>query len=600
MTSLYPIAIDSTVELPTVTNNFSPLMAEVINRLRDAIVNVESELGVKPSGISGTVRARLDIIENLIIDGYMGGGGAGGTNFSLQYNHNGSSDGISELLYAGAGQLHGTSNILLTMDQALTITAAGVMAQTGGFGSSLRVRNQPNSAYATLWKSIDGTSLNAPTTLVVGSDGATLSAAVDSLGQNATKGAYCTVGGGVALPGGDPLLGYSHASWTLLGRTYQNSGATRRGFYAQPNVGWGSPAIMDTTLHPAASFDPWGGGLGVTYIGKQIQTTGGNPTDGIWLWVDPSTYALTYKKPDGTVVVPGAGGGGSFTAAGDLSGSSSTQTVVALRGKALNSSLASLGAAQDGYALTWDNADGYWLAKPSSVGATASRRTAPDSNSIIVWALNESTSPFANSGTGATLNAISTYGTPVPNVMGIFDKAVDFNAAGLITADTSVGESNTLTVSCWVNLRSLTANVDIIDKKYQTGSTWSLPYTAIAIGILDTAGTWFCNTTIGGSSVSTTIGGRYPLYAHQWIHLAFTYNAATHTLKAYFNGELAATDSSRSAGSINFGGHGPYQIGAVTSQSSQGIDGRIADIRIENIVRPDSYFSTLYQTAIPF
>ena len=52
-----------------------------------------------------------------------------------------------------------------------------------------------------------------------------------------------------------------------------------------------------------------------------------------------------------------------FTASGDLSGTYLTQTVIGIRGKSLNSSLASVGSTQDGYHLTWDNADGYWRAE---------------------------------------------------------------------------------------------------------------------------------------------------------------------------------------------------------------------------------------------
>lgn len=52
-----------------------------------------------------------------------------------------------------------------------------------------------------------------------------------------------------------------------------------------------------------------------------------------------------------------------FVAAGDLSGTYLTQTVVGIRGKSLNTSLASVGATQDGYHLTWNNSGGYWEAQ---------------------------------------------------------------------------------------------------------------------------------------------------------------------------------------------------------------------------------------------
>ncbi len=49
---------------------------------------------------------------------------------------------------------------------------------------------------------------------------------------------------------------------------------------------------------------------------------------------------------------------------GDVSlGSTGATTLVALRGKTLNASLASIGAAQDGYVLTWNDGGGFWSAE---------------------------------------------------------------------------------------------------------------------------------------------------------------------------------------------------------------------------------------------
>lgn len=76
MSTLYPSQVDTVLSLPTVIDNNTPVKADVVNRLRDAILAIETELGVKPSGIYGTVRTRLDILEALI---NAGGGGGGGT-----------------------------------------------------------------------------------------------------------------------------------------------------------------------------------------------------------------------------------------------------------------------------------------------------------------------------------------------------------------------------------------------------------------------------------------------------------------------------------------------------------------------------------------
>jgi hypothetical protein len=68
----YPNSIDSSTELPVSTDLVTPVKSEVVNRHRDSIIAVESELGTKPSGTYTTVRARLDAIES-------GGGGGGGS-----------------------------------------------------------------------------------------------------------------------------------------------------------------------------------------------------------------------------------------------------------------------------------------------------------------------------------------------------------------------------------------------------------------------------------------------------------------------------------------------------------------------------------------
>lgn len=73
MATQYPIIIDSELTLPKVTNSFSSVNADSVNRLRDAIVAIETELGVKPSSLFGTVKARLDSLET-----FTGGGAAAG------------------------------------------------------------------------------------------------------------------------------------------------------------------------------------------------------------------------------------------------------------------------------------------------------------------------------------------------------------------------------------------------------------------------------------------------------------------------------------------------------------------------------------------
>lgn len=67
MATNYPASIDTATNLPLVRDNATSLKASLINDLRNAIVAIETELGVKPSGIYSTIRARLDVMDTQLI-----------------------------------------------------------------------------------------------------------------------------------------------------------------------------------------------------------------------------------------------------------------------------------------------------------------------------------------------------------------------------------------------------------------------------------------------------------------------------------------------------------------------------------------------------
>lgn len=61
--SVYPDAIDGYSQLPLVVDLVTRVDAVTVNRLRSAVVNIENELGITPSGEYETVRARLDALD---------------------------------------------------------------------------------------------------------------------------------------------------------------------------------------------------------------------------------------------------------------------------------------------------------------------------------------------------------------------------------------------------------------------------------------------------------------------------------------------------------------------------------------------------------
>lgn len=64
----YPNQIDTTTELPKATDYVTLVKAELFNRLRDAVLAIENELGIQPSSTHSTVKDRLDHIEGRIND----------------------------------------------------------------------------------------------------------------------------------------------------------------------------------------------------------------------------------------------------------------------------------------------------------------------------------------------------------------------------------------------------------------------------------------------------------------------------------------------------------------------------------------------------
>lgn len=77
-------------------------------------------------------------------------------------------------------------------------------------------------------------------------------------------------------------------------------------------------------------------------------------------------YVLTFGSDGYWSAQPSAVGG---AASGDLSGLYPGPTVVAIQGNAVHSGI--LTSIDDGYVLTWDNTDGYWLAKKAASSITS-------------------------------------------------------------------------------------------------------------------------------------------------------------------------------------------------------------------------------------
>ncbi len=64
----YPASIDNSLSLPAAVDGSSTVSASIVNRLRTTIIDIQTELGVQPSGVYTNVKTRLDTIEGIVGD----------------------------------------------------------------------------------------------------------------------------------------------------------------------------------------------------------------------------------------------------------------------------------------------------------------------------------------------------------------------------------------------------------------------------------------------------------------------------------------------------------------------------------------------------
>lgn len=559
-----------------------------------------------------------------------------GSNTVLTYNGGLLSWGIGG---GGSGITTLTGDVSASGTGTVSSTVIGLRGKS--LNSSLSSLGSSQDGYVLTWDNTDGYWLARPST---GGSGGGINTSSNNLTTNVTLGndptftdlATVTVTGTSFLVQAHAAGLTSNATMRLrvlidgvennYNGTYSTSGAASSGAVAADLVFVASG--LSSSSHIFKLQGSYAGGSNITI------SAASNPTrEGAWLVVTPTTS-----------------GGGSFTAAGDLSGTSSSQTVTGLRGKSLNASLASLSSTQDGYVLTWDNTDGYWLAKPGTGGSGSSftaagdlsgtsssqtvtglrgnsvpspsgtystllwnggassfswsnlgtqplRLTPTDGYTQVYWPLDESASPWLSYGAAGALNLTTGYGSPLSAQTGLFGNCVDFtNNSGLQTAETSVGESSSISISVWVWLRSYTSYGEIIDKRYQTSSGWSVPYTSIAIAQNNTTdGQWISNISVSGVSHSiVNSAGQFKIPLNEWVLLSATYDGTTH--RTYINGNAAGTQTP--GGAIDWGSHGRWQVGAVSVISAQSNDGKIDDVRIENTVRSQAYYQAMYKQGI--
>jgi hypothetical protein len=366
MTTSYPANVDNSITLPPATDNLTPVSASVFNNLRGALLAVETELGVKPSGVYSTVRARLDNLDTTI------------GNLQIISLANDLGGTLTQPLVIGI-QGRPVSNIAPITGQVIAwngIAWVPANVQGGGGGGTI----------------IFSGDLSGTTTIqeVIGIRGISVSAIAPTINQvlqyNGSSLVFATLPAGSFTAGGD--LSGTTTSQTVIrinGTTITTGGSTGQ---ILQMTGAGAAGYAAVNLALAASItgvlpivnqanQTMSGAVGGNTGASTINLTGNAAITGVLPSANQaaqimggavggttatSTISLTANASI-TGVLPTANQA-SQTMGGDVSGTTASATVTKLQGNAVKSG--ALGATQDGYVLTWVNANSDWEAKTSS------------------------------------------------------------------------------------------------------------------------------------------------------------------------------------------------------------------------------------------
>lgn len=242
-------------------------------------------------------------------------------------------------------------------------------------------------------------------------------------------------------------------------------------------------------------------------------------------------------------------------------------------------------------------------ASTSGSGGTSvlvpTRLTPTDSSTLINWTLNETVGSYLNSGVGSALSLTTFTGTP-RSITGLFSEALVVNGSTILsTGNSSVNEptGSAVTVSAWVRMRSYSVQSTIVNKAYRSNNTWTTPYVSLYMYV-GSAGVFGTEVSTAGGTVlaSPASANPYLVPLGIWTHLSFTYDGSN--LRSYINGHL--WDTTAGSGALDFGTHGPWDVGGTSNAGSGGtyFDGDIDDVRVENVVRSQSYLELMYKNGL--
>lgn len=252
-------------------------------------------------------------------------------------------------------------------------------------------------------------------------------------------------------------------------------------------------------------------------------------------------------------------------------------------------------------------------------------RIAPDNNDIVVWRLDEATSPFVNSSTSgsAPSHAVSDLATisgtvftqqPSPFAASGPGSAIQLLGNNSGSPRNFIGGANgflpqpPMTISFWYYQRAYdTTSVTQhgLSKQTTTGVWSGVTFNSVFVAQnrryagLATQYDFGVVTNSSGAGGSAVAVQDLTIPLNTWCHVGLTYDGTT--ALGYINGNNVSSATVSPTGNIFYSGTpGPWFLGAIPSGSGNPEEGQfgMCDIRVANVVRNQTYFQNIYQNAI--
>jgi hypothetical protein len=234
-------------------------------------------------------------------------------------------------------------------------------------------------------------------------------------------------------------------------------------------------------------------------------------------------------------------------------------------------------------------------------------RIAPDANDLFVIKFDDTGTTHVNSGTLGAAGNFLEYGNPISGAQGLLGNALYIPSSFISPNHDGAGGANdvlvtpNISMSGWVYVRRQpNFFAEVWNKQYFLNG-WSTPFLSFGIQMDNGSnGGWTFYITTAGTlrSISMTDSvnqGHNVMPQGRWCHVGGTWDGTT--LLVYLNGSQV-NSLVPGGGAIDYGtagNRGQWYSGAIPGSSTiQGGPVIVQDLRIANVVRPQSYFANIY------